>query len=722
MTTGTQEGTTRMAAGIIRRTLIATLLAVAIGSVWTQAAPAQVPAPPGGPVLVVTDPADQFGQYYGEILRAEGLNEFAIANVGTINAQTLAAYQVVVLAETDLTGAQVSALTAWVNGGGNLIAMRPDASLAGLLGLGSDVGDLANGYLQVQPGRGITGETMQYHDTADLWTGGGGATVAATLFSNASTSTGRPAVTLRSVGAGNAAAFTYDLARSVVYTRQGNPAWVGQERDGTAPIRSDDMFFGAGQSTWVDMNKVAIPQADEQQRLLADLITEMNADRMPVPRFWYLPRGEKAAVIMTGDDHGNGGTSGQFDGFKAESPAGCSVANWECIRSTSYVFPWTTIPNATAYQADGFEIALHLNTGCSDFTPTSLRNDWTEQLLEFRTEFPALNAPVTNRTHCIVWSDWASEATVARENGVRLDTNYYYWPEAFVLNRPGMFTGSGFPQRFADTNGSLIDVYQAATQMTDESGIDYAEHIEALLDGALEQGYYGVFTANMHTDDPDHEGANAIVAEAKQRGVPVVSAKQMLTWLDGRDDSSFGGLSFNGNVLQFSIDQASGANGLQAMLPVDGPTGALTAVRRNGATVPTEERTLAGTDYLVFDAADGSYAATYGNPPVTPEPETTITAFSVTGNSASASFASDTAGAAFQCRLDGGAFVAVRLPAPVHRSRRRPAHDRGPRVRGRQDGFDPRRPRLHHRLDHAGRQQRAARGRRRVRRPGHAAR
>ena len=157
MNTGTQEGKTRMAAGIIRRTLIATLLAVAIGSVWTQAAPAQVPAPPGGPVLVVTDPADQFGQYYGEILRAEGLNEFAIANVGNLNAQTLAAYQVVVLAETDLTGAQVSALTAWVNGGGNLIAMRPDASLAGLLGLGSDVGDLANGYLQVQPGRGITG-------------------------------------------------------------------------------------------------------------------------------------------------------------------------------------------------------------------------------------------------------------------------------------------------------------------------------------------------------------------------------------------------------------------------------------------------------------------------------------------------------------------------------------------------------------------------------------
>ena len=109
---------------------------------------------------------------------------------------------------------------------------------------------------------------------------------------------------------------------------------------------------------------------------------------------------------------------------------------------------------------------------------------------------------MTNRTHCIAWSDWASEPVVELENGVRLDTNYYYWPGAWIQNRPGMFTGSGMPMRFADLDGSLIDVYQAATQMTDESGIDYAAHIAALLDGALgSQGYYGVFTANMHTDN-----------------------------------------------------------------------------------------------------------------------------------------------------------------------------------------------------------------------------
>ena len=117
-------------------------------------------------------------------------------------------------------------------------------------------------------------------------------------------------MTLANVGTGQAAAFTYDLARSIVYTRQGNPAWSGQARDGQAgPIRSDDLFFGAAsfdpQPDWVDLNKVAIPQADEQQRLLANLILQMNAAKKPLPRFWYLPSGFKAAVVMTGDDHGS---------------------------------------------------------------------------------------------------------------------------------------------------------------------------------------------------------------------------------------------------------------------------------------------------------------------------------------------------------------------------------------------------------------------------------
>ncbi len=152
----------------------------------------------------------------------------------------------------------------WVTAGGNLIAMRPDKALAGLLGLTDAAATLSNAYLQVNtataPGTGIVAETIQFHGAADRYTLSGASSVA-TLYSNATTATSSPAVTLRGVGAsgGQAAAFTYDLARSIVYTRQGNPAWSGQERDGITPIRSDDLFFGAAagdtQPDWVILTR-----------------------------------------------------------------------------------------------------------------------------------------------------------------------------------------------------------------------------------------------------------------------------------------------------------------------------------------------------------------------------------------------------------------------------------------------------------------------------------
>ena len=157
-----------------RRAVLVVLLTVAALSVWSPAAHAQLASGPGGPILVVVTPDAPFGGYYAEILRAEGLNEFAVADANVLTPGTLAGYQVVLLAGTEVSGAQTAALSGWVQGGGNLIAMRPDARLAGLLGLGSDTGDLGEGYLRVDTARaGITGATMQFHGTADLWSGGG---------------------------------------------------------------------------------------------------------------------------------------------------------------------------------------------------------------------------------------------------------------------------------------------------------------------------------------------------------------------------------------------------------------------------------------------------------------------------------------------------------------------------------------------------------------------
>jgi hypothetical protein len=581
---------------------------------------------PGGPILVITTDQNKFGTYYSEILYAEGLNLFAVADASAISPSGLSGSDVVILGEMSLTATQVTTLTDWVNAGGNLIAMRPDKQLAPLLGLADTSTTLADAYLLIEtsepPGQGLVGQTIQFHGPADRYTLAG-ATAVATLYSSATAATSNPAVTLRSVGGlgGHAAAFTYDLAKSVVYTRQGNVAWDNEERDGVSPIRSDDLYFGNASSDpqpdWVDLDKVAIPQADEQQRLLANLIAVMNADRKPLPRFWYLPRGLKAVVVMSGDDHANGGTAGRFEQFLAASPPGCDVDNWECVRGTSYIYVSSAMSDAQAarYHGLGFEIGLHILTGCADWTPSSLTTFYDDQLGEFSAAYPSIPAPSTNRTHCIAWSDWSTQALVESARSIGLDTNYYYWPPSWINDRAGFFTGSGMPMRFAGLDGTLIDTYQATTQMTDESGQEFPVTVNTLLDRALgPQGYYGVFTANMHTDLVDSPGADAIVASAQARGVPIVTSRQMLEWLDGRNGSSFTGVSWNGVALGFTIEVGIGANGLQAMVPAQFGGQTLTGISLGGAPVSFTLRTIKGVEYATFPTAPGAYEATYGSP------------------------------------------------------------------------------------------------------------
>jgi hypothetical protein len=578
----------------------------------------------GGPVLVIASSSNPFTRYYAEILRTEGFNSFWVMDIAEVSTATLTNYDTAILGEITLTTDQVTMLTNWVNTGGNLVAMRPDKKLASLLGLTDASTTLSDRYLLIgtanAPGQGLVDETIQFHGTADRYTLNGATTIA-TLYSTSTTATSNPAVTLRSVGTGQAAAFTYDLAKSVVYTRQGNPAWSGQERDGISIIRPDDLFY----PDWIDLDKVAVPQADEQQRLLANLIIHMTFDKKPLPRFWYFPRSLEAVVIMTGDDHGVVGPASRFDDYMGHDPGNCSLTNWECVRSTAYLMYPAILSDSTAvaYHAAGFELSIHLDTrpdtpsdhyDCTNWTSSSLATFFTTQMDTFSSLFPTLPPPSTHRTHCIVWSDYDTQPQVEFNNGIRFDTNYYYYPPNWVANRPGFFTGSGMPMRFTKADGTLIDVYQAATQMTDESGQTYPNTINTLLDNAIDLGYYGAFTTNIHTDDWGGSSieSEAVITSALARDIPVISARQMLEWLDGRNTSTFSGITWNGTILSFTIAVGQNANGLVAMVPI--PSGrSVTGVTRNGSPVSFSSGTIKGIPYVIFYAGAGSHQVTFGS-------------------------------------------------------------------------------------------------------------
>ncbi|QSQ23342.1 DUF4082 domain-containing protein [Pyxidicoccus parkwayensis] len=581
-----------------------------------------------GPVLVATDPTNHFTDYLKEILKAEGLTTFATTDAGNIgNTVSLNDYKVLILGEETLSAAQVTLVTNWVNAGGSLIAMRPAANLNALLGLNASTGTQDNGYILIDttqaPGAGITSDTMQYHGTADLHTGVTGTRAVATLYSNATTPTTYAAITLRTVGSGTAMAFAYDLSKSVILTRQGNPAWQGQNRDGSSigpGARASDMFYGNAsfdpQPDWVNLNKVQIPQADEHQRLLANMIHLTSS--VPLPRLWYFPSAKKAVVVMTGDGHPGGAITQRWQNYLNASPAGCSLDDWQCVRGTVYDFVGgpMTATQAQSYTAQGFEYALHINTNCGDYTATNLDPSfYTPQLAGFASSYPGIPAPVTNRTHCIAFSDWATQPKVSLAHGIRLDTNYYYWPDYWVQDRPGVFTGSGLAMRFADVDGTPINVYQLATQMTDESGQSYPLHIDTLLANALgTKGYYGAFNANMHVDSDPSAGASgsaAIIASAQREGVSVITAKQLLTWLDAREATQVSSVAFTGTALSFTV--ATPARNLSLMVPTRTAAGrTLVSVTRNGSAVTTVPQTIKGVGYAFINGAQaGTYTVTY---------------------------------------------------------------------------------------------------------------
>ncbi|HTB26325.1 MAG TPA: Ig-like domain-containing protein, partial [Puia sp.] len=611
-------------------------------STWTFTTSPPPSVPPddgaGGPVLIISSTLNPFSRYMVEILRAQGYTEFEAMDISEVTASTLSNYDVVLLGNMTPTSTQVTMLTNFVNGGGTLVAQKPNSLLWPLMGISASGTTMSDEYVLVNttaglPGAGIVNQTIQYHGPADEYTLAG-ATSLATLYSSATTATTFPAVTTHNVGSngGKAIAFAYDLARSVVTTRQGNPALVGEHLDGqSGPSRSDNLFMGSP-TPWLDLNKVAIPQADEQQHFLTNIILQSNLHTKPLPHLWMLPSGLKAAVVMTGDDHNinYGSTSTRFNEYVSlstdNSPAG--VANWTAIRGTSYIYNNTPIPqDSVAYfQNLGFEIALHPTTLCVDFTASSLNSDISTQLSALQVQYPGLLPAVSNRTHCLPWSDWSSQPLVENSLGMRFDVNYYYWPDTWVQNRPGMFTGSGMPMRFSDLNGTIIDAYQAPTQITDESGQDIPTNIATLLDNAINLGYYGAFVMNMHTDEGIHPGSDAITTAAAARSIPVISAKQMLTWLDSRNGTVFSNMAWDNVNKKLSFHLATSAVNLQAMVPFNSADGTLIQVTQGGIPVTFTLQTVKGIQYGFFAASTNDYIAIYSSTPL----PITLTSFTVT--------------------------------------------------------------------------------------------
>jgi hypothetical protein len=582
--------------------VVVAALAAAIGVRGQGGAPAPV-------LVVVNDSApNQFGAYLPEILRAEGINSFAVVQLSALDAPTLAAATLVVLAETPLTAPQATLFSDYVGAGGRLVAMRPDPLLDGTLGIARTGGTIANGYLLVDqsgPGAGLQNITLPFKGEADEYTLAGG-TAIAELYETRTLSANLPAV----VRYGRTAAWSFDLSRSTAFVRQGDPAFAGLDRDGQTGYRTNDIFFQT-----IDLDRVAVPHADVQMRLFSRVIGELLADSQPLPKLWYFPGTSRTLLIPTGDSHTS--TPGSY----AALIAAVEAAGADITLYLSRFLDLTGSPVST-WVANGHDVGVH-----PFFEPDGHEGDfpagYADAFSWFSTGVPVPAGP-TVRHHSLEWGGWVDPATIMPGLGLRMDLSYYAWGPA--LNHPtqgqqahGYITGSGLPMRFVTTSGQVLPVYQQVTSLTDEQLLtgSYTEGLTTtqalavsrqLIDDSQAGGYSAIAT-QFHVDyygfgevGPWVDGT---LAYAASQQVPMWTATRWLEFVEARAATTIDDLAFAPGTgqLTFGITVPAGAEPQTVTLPQTFNGRVLASLTLDGQTIAPVLQPVNGLPTQFFTVA-----------------------------------------------------------------------------------------------------------------------
>lgn len=582
---------------------------------FQQCAKEQFPAP----VLVLATNAG-FGSYTAEILKGEGFNAFHMDSLTNprISTDFLKQFDIIILAETEITSTQKLLLSDFVKNGGNLIAFRPDKQLSDVFGITPIKGTVQEGYIRIDSGgkvvRGLVTETIQFHGTSDRYLLNGALQLAG-LFTDAVNFTGSPSVVVNDYGKGKAVAFTFNLPKSIVCTRQGNPDWAGQERDNIDGPTATDLFYpGEGETQWNNPEKIAIPQADEQMRLLSQIIEYLSFNARPLPRFWYFPDQCKSVFIFT------------IDGEESEE----SEINNEIMdvtrkggHATLYqIGTYISDSIIKVWQSNGHEVAIHYNA-----VPNYLEPSYTVMNTVFDTMTSNFQnaygfAPRTGRNHWVVWCskdslgnvEFAQQAIIQEKYGIRFDCNYYQFGGNWIypnwLGDVGHFTGSGIPMKFSDSEGRVIDVYQSNTQLPDETwqNANIEDKAKLLINRSIDNEYYAWINANFHTWywDKCREPGLRILDYCNNRGIPIWTSGKAYDFLKMKDEASFTDIRWRNNILTFKlISSLQHSNRLSFFIRNEFRDKRVVSVFADGQEMPIVIRRIKGYDYAMVTVVPG---------------------------------------------------------------------------------------------------------------------
>lgn len=577
------------------------------------------------PILVLANDYD-FGTYTAEILKTEGFNEFKTNSLNSreLSASYLKKFDIIILAESKIEKHVKEILFDYVKDGGNLVAFHPDPVIADMFGIIQSGGTVSEGYIvidtTIEYGKHISGRAIRIHGTTDKYNLVKGEIIAK-LFPDKTSDEEYPAVIANNYGNGHTVAFLYNLPKSIVFSRQGNPLFAGIEKDGIIGLRGMDMFTDG----WVDTSNSTINQTDEQMMLLSHCIEKLSTYSKPLPRLWYFPDSLKCLVTLTND--GEYKSEADFEPqFRDVDSMGAKMSLYIIgvdKVSKAWVDRWT---------ARGFEIAGH-----PDDTKEAVSPGWNNMdsvILARKNEIAgSYGLPVrTNVNHWFVWcgtnadgtQDFGAQAKLEEKNGIELDINYAHYDmksnqgEHFLgplgINQ-GNFTGSGLVMRFADVKGHIINVFQHLNAVYDQ---EYNESndpegfyncFKGLMDRSLQNEVYSFISVKSHNDEYYFSKVPLMrmLAYANDKNVPVWTALKLLDFIKVRDEADFTEISWSGSQLCFSLNSSlKFSNGLTVMVPFNFGDKKIRGVISNGKVTPFSVRQVRGSEYAFLTVIPGA--------------------------------------------------------------------------------------------------------------------
>jgi len=580
--------------------------------------------PKVAPILIIAADRD-FGTYTAEILKTEGFNEFEMDSLagGNINSSFLGLFDLVILAESGIEQDEAALIREYVRKGGRLISVMPQPELSGLFGVEPRNEMISGGYVRIdtakEQGRGLNPALLQFHGLSEIYNLKSGESLAG-LFTDKADKRGFPAIVSHNFEQGRATAFLYNLPRSIVYTRQGNPDFAGMEKDGIPGIRGMDLFTEG----WVDTSNNTINQADEQIALLSHCIENMLEDIEPLPRFWYFPDSLECLVTLTND--GEYKTEADFEiQFRDIDSMGAKMSIYIIgvdNVSREWVERWTE---------KGFEIAGHPDDTREAGNPTWNNMD---SALRMRKNEIAGKYGLTIRTnvnHWFVWcgtdadgkQDFGAQARLEEKHGIEMDINYAHYDMKsnqgeYFLGTPGKnqgnFTGSGHVMKFAGADGKVINVFQHFNAVYDQQYNEshdpegFFNCFRGLMDRSLQNGVYSFISVKSHNDEYYFSKTPLLkmLAYANLHNIPVWTELRLLEFLRMKDQASFSGQHWKGNQLKFRLNSAVGdGNGLTFFVPYRHQELACIEIMVNGQPLKFIVRRIKGFQYAMATVKPG---------------------------------------------------------------------------------------------------------------------